>query len=328
MQEVAARAWPKLIPVGRRGPVLRPAPASPGVFGVDLTAGCGHGCAYCPARPGLRAGSEDRLPFDPFTAEALAAALDERGDAVRTIVLSPWSDPLPPYRPVRAEAVRVAELVLGRGLELVILTRGRFPRRLVDVLAAHPHRARVALGFIGRNKGLVRALEPRAASPRGRIRDLARLTGAGVPVEIRLEPLIPGLTDTRENLAPLFLELVRAGAARVVAHYLFRHPATLDTLDAALEPLGWADRIHEQFEGGPSLLVGSMGTVRNFPRDLRRDGFARLMAWGAEFGLSVTTGAAQNPDLPRGEPSRRASDAPAETQRGVARKRKPIGAVA
>jgi hypothetical protein len=243
------------------------------------------------------------LPFDPFTAEAVNAALRDLGNRVRTLVMSPLSDPLPPFRQVRDEAVRVAVVALEKGLDFVVMTRGRFPRRLIDVLAAHHQQARVALGVIGLNKPLVRTLEPRAASPRGRIRDVARLVRAGVQVEIRLEPLIPGLTDTREILAPLFRALADAGATKVVAHYLFLHPAIVESLGQALEPLNLNESLHDAFEGGPTLSVGSLGTVRNLPRDTRREGLARVMSWGAEFGLAVTTGAAQNPDLPRVEPA-------------------------
>ncbi len=304
MTESMVRSLPELLPVGRRGPVLRASSTSEGVYGVDLTAGCGHGCAYCHIRTSSRYPGDARMLFDPYTAETLAAALAEQGEAVRTVVLSPSSDPLPPQRPVRAEAVRVAELVLESGRDLVLMTRGRLPRRLIALLSEYPEQVRVALGMMSLNKGIVRALEPRAASPRGRIRDLERLTRSGVMVEIRLEPLLPGLTDTRDNLAPLLHALANAGATRVVAHYMFMHRDIWPTLQPALDSLGVAESIRAAFQEGPLLSVGSVGTVRNITRDLRREGLARIMSWGAEFGLAVTTGAAQNPDLPRIDPPR------------------------
>jgi hypothetical protein len=255
-----------------------------------------------------RSAAPERLPFDPFTAEALEAALTKRAGEVRTVVLSPLSDPLQPYRPVRSEAARVARVVLERGLELVVMTRGRFPRRLIELLGEYPGKARVALGMTSLSKPLVRVLEPRAASPWGRIRDVRALVRAGVSVEIRLEPLIPGLTDTRDNLGPLFRALSHAGASQIVAHYLFMHPAVAGSLEAALEGCGLGETLAHAFESGPSVSVGSLGAVRNLPVETRREGLARVMAWGAEFGLSVRTGATQNPDLPRSEASRRSGE--------------------
>lgn len=293
---------PEVIRVARRGPVLRPSPREPGLFGLDLTAGCLHGCAYCYIRGTGRYPGDGRVYFDPSSALALEAALDELGDEVKSVVMSPMSDPLPPQREIRAEAVRAASLLLDRGIATTVITRGRVPRAMVDVLAAHPGRAKVALGMTSLNKSLVRALEPRSASPRGRLRDLARLVEAGVEVEVRLEPMIAGLTDTRENLEPLLRALGKVGARRVVTHYLFLHPATTAPLAEALVPLGWSERLQDDFAGGPAFPIGSIGTTKHLPRESRRQGLARIVAWGASHGLIVTTGSAQNPDLPRSEP--------------------------
>lgn len=297
-------AWPELLAVRRREPVLRVSPSAPGVYGVDLTAGCAHQCIYCPVRNAGRVDDVGRLPFDPFTAEGVAAAIGDGLSDVHTIVLGPLSDPLPPIRQVRAEAIRVAETVLDHGLKLLILTRGRFPRRLIELLGAHSDRARVALGLFTQNKALVRRLEPFAASPSGRVRDLGRLVQAGVPVEVRLEPLIPDVSDTRENLFPLFRQLRDAGVTQVVVHYMFMHNSVRFSVYDALEDEEIKERLQAAYETGPQLSVGSMGTVRNLPREIRQDGLARVMAWGAEFGLRVSTGAAQNPDLPQAQPQR------------------------
>jgi hypothetical protein len=245
---------------------------------------------------------------------------------------------LPPLRPVQAETIRVCELALDRGLDLVLLTRGRVPRRLVKLLAAHPDQVRVGIGLFSLDKPLVRRLEPLAASPRGRLRDLVRLATAGVPVEVRLEPLIPGLTDTRENLAPVFRRLADAGITRVVAHYLFLHPGMQADFDAAIAGLPSVPPTAELFEGGALASIGSLGTVKNLPREVRRDGLARIMAMGAEYGLEVSTGATQNPDLPRtpggrGRTTRPGPSAPtpppASPGRGtVPPPTRPIGSVA
>lgn len=300
-----AAGRPTVIAVGRRGPVLRRSPTAEGVYGLDLTAGCLHGCAYCHIRGARSYPGEDRVYFDPRSAELLPAALERLGEGVRRVVLSPSSDPLPPDRAVRAEAVRVVQVLLRQGIDVFLMTRGRVPRGLIRALSAHPGRATVAVGMLSLNRVLVRALEPRAASPRGRLRDLGRLVEAGVDVEARIEPILPGLTDTRENLLPMLRDLARAGVRRVVAHHLFLLPAMAASLSDALAPLGWSERGRDDFEGGPVHPIGSIGSAKLYPRDLRREGLARLVAWGAECGLTVTTGSSQNPDLPRPPDARR-----------------------
>ena len=286
------------VPIRRRGPALRKG-REPGVYGLDLTAGCGASCPTCHVkRP-----RDGRVRFDPRTAEAVEAELAALGAPPRLVVLSPASDPLPMLREVRAETIRVVRVLLERGVRVRIMTRGRLPRRLVELLAAFPDLSEVALGLSTLDRDVARALEPGCGSPRGRVRDLARLVRAGVDVEVRLEPLVPDLTDTRENLAPLFRAVAAAGASRVVAHYLYLHPSMQSRTVEALAPFGLSERLEDLYEGGPAFPVGSLGPFRHLPLPRRLEGLARLISWGAEFGLSVATGAAQNPDLPRLSPS-------------------------
>jgi DNA repair photolyase len=301
---IGPRRAPRWVRVQRRGPILRPAragAAEAGIFGVDLTAGCGHGCAFCHIRGSASYPGDDRVLFDPGVSGRLATTLDAMAGPPRLVVLSPTSDPLPPNREIRAEAVRVVRTLLGRGIEVAVLTRGRVPPALVEVLAAAPDLSRVAVGLTSLDRGLVRRLEPLAAPPRVRLRGLARLIEAGVRVEARLEPLIAGLTDTRANLMPLFAALGRMGVRRVVAHYLFLHPAMTETLATALTPLGWAEKLADDYQGGPVFPIGTLGPTKHLPLEARRAGLASVTAWGAEHGLLVETGAAQNPDLRRAE---------------------------
>ena len=300
------RTLPRLLSVARRGPLLRPARGSTpslGTFGLDLTAGCAHGCPSCYIRGLASYPGDDRVLFDPETADRLAERLDTLDRPPHLVVLSPASDPLPYLRAVRDEAIRVVRVFLARGIDVAILTRGRIPLALVDLLAEHPDRARVAVGLTTLGRHLARLLEPRAAPPKARLRGLERLVEAGVTVEARLEPLIPGLTDTRENLKPLLAALARAGVHRVVSHYLFQHPATTGPLAESLGNLGLAERLVDSFEGGPVFPVGNLGPTKHLLLDARREGFARILAWGAEHGLVIETGASQNPDLPREGPT-------------------------
>ncbi len=291
-----------LVAVSRKGPLLRPSRAALptlGTFGLDLTAGCGLDCPTCyirglPTYPG-----DGRVLFDPETADRLVETLESLERPPGLVVLSPHGDPLPEHRAIREEATRVVRVLLDRGIGVAILTRGWISRSLVADLSEHPDLARVDVALTTLTKSLSRVMEPRASPPAARLRALSRLTAAGVVAEVRLEPLIPGLTDTATNLKPLFAGLARAGVGRVVAHYLFQHPAMIEPTAEALAPLGMAQRLADTFQGGPVFPLGNLKPLKHLPLEARREGFARLAAWGAEAGLVVETGAAQNPDMPR-----------------------------
>ncbi len=141
--------------------------------------------------------------------------------------------------------------------------------------------------------------------PWKRLRAVRALVNSGVNVEVRLEPLIAGLTDSRENLKPLFAAIARTGVRRVVSHYLFLHSSITESLSTALTALECGNDIFEGYVEGPVFDIGSVGRTKHLPGDVRCAGLARLTAWGAEHGLLVETGAAQNPDLRQSDPSSR-----------------------
>ncbi|WP_152052829.1 SPL family radical SAM protein [Tautonia marina] len=293
---------PSVRQVRRRGPLLRPARGGvqeSGLYGFDLTAGCAMGCAFCFVKGTVRDPGPGRLLFDPGVVEAIGPAIEALDVPPKRVVLSPSSDPLPPIREIRSATLRIIEQLLERGIEVVLMTRGRVTRDLARLLGSAPDRVRVAVGVTTLGRSLSRALEPMAPLGPRRLKGIECLIEAGVPVEARIEPLIPGLTETRENLRPLLRELGKIGVREAMAHYAFLQPAVIPSLREALTPLGHAERLVDLYEGGPVFSVGEAGATKHVPLDARREGLARVIAWGAEFGLIVTTGSAQNPDLPR-----------------------------
>jgi len=63
-------------------------------------------------------------------------------------------------------------------------------------------------------------LEPRAPSPHDRLKLVEELTESGVPVMIRYQPFIPGVSDNEDSLVELFSELERVGVKHLVVESL------------------------------------------------------------------------------------------------------------
>ena len=81
-----------------RGPILRPSQgANPGVLGVDLTAGCAHGCPFCHIRSSPLYPGEHRVLYDSTVARRLEWTLESLDRLPRLVVLSPMSDPFPAH---------------------------------------------------------------------------------------------------------------------------------------------------------------------------------------------------------------------------------------
>jgi DNA repair photolyase len=295
---------PRVEIISRKGPVLHASPLGEQgeVLGLNLTRGCVHRCAFCSARAYPTYPGDGVVYLFADTAQRLEAELSRRSHRPRAVHVCPATDPFPPLPEIQAEATRVVEVLAAQGVEAWLMTRGSIRPAALGVLAACRERVRVTVGLTTLDRALQRSLEPLAAPPRLRLRQIARLRDLGIAVQVALDPLVPGLTDTRANMAPLFEALAALGIRQVTASYMFLRPGIRDNLVSALEPLGWADPVLEEFEGGPVLAAGTIAPARYLPKIRRQRGYAALMALAAGYGLAVRVCGTTNPDFgrPRG----------------------------
>ena len=166
--------------------------------------GCEHGCIYCYARPahaymGLSPGLdfESKLFFKPEAAKLLERELSKKGYAPAPIHIGGNTDP---YQPIerRLRITRGVIEVLDRfNHPFSIITKNALILRDLDLLASMAERnlVRATVSVTTLDRKLCRAMEPRAATPERRIDTLRRLAEAGVPVNVSVAPIIPGLND-------------------------------------------------------------------------------------------------------------------------------------
>lgn len=277
------------------GSLLQPGPwqDKADVLSLNLTHGCVHQCAYC-CVPGALA-QVINLPGN--LAARLAQALDARPRRPRAVFLSPACDPFPPLAEVQAETCRVVEVLAERGVEAWLMTRGFIRPTAQRVLAAHRDRIKVTVGLTTPERSLQRVLEPLAASPRLRLRQIRSLRQQGINVQVEVGPLLPGLTDTRGNLEPLLAALAECGIRRVTASYAFLRPSIAAQLLQALEGAGLADLVLTEYQDGPLLRAGVGPAARYLPKARRQRGYAALMSLASRHNIQVTVTGLANPDF-------------------------------
>ena len=198
--------------------------------------GCEHGCIYCFARPtharlGLSAGLdfETEIFWKPDAARLLREAFDRRTYRPRTLQLGANTDPYQPVERRLGLTRSVLEVCLEYRHPVSVLTKGSLIERDVDLLAElSRHRlARVAFSLTTLDDTLKRTLEPRAASPRGRLRAMRLLAESGVPVSVMVAPVIPRITD--HELEDI-LGAAREAGARRAGWILLRLPLEVEAL--------------------------------------------------------------------------------------------------
>jgi DNA repair photolyase len=273
------------------------------VLSLNLTQGCVQRCAFCSVRAHPAYQGDEVVTLYTDTAERLEAELSGRRKLPRAVYISPSTDPFPPVGAVQAQTARVIEVLARHRVEAWLLTRGWIRPSVHAVLAAHRDQVRITVGVTTLDRALQRLLEPLAAPPRLRLRQIASLIASGVRLQVALEPLVPGLTDTRANLEVVLEALAQAGVHHVSAGYLFLRSGIRTQLLKALEPHGWGALVCDAYTGGPILSAGSIAPAQYLPRARRQRGYAALMALAAGYGITVSVCSATNPDF-TGQPHR------------------------
>ncbi len=198
--------------------------------------GCEHGCIYCYARPSheylnLSPGLdfETRIFFKPDAATLLDAELRKPGYQPASITLGSNTDPYQPAEKKLGITRSILETLQRFGHPLSIITKSTLVTRDVDILSemARKNLATVFITLTTLDHDLKRSLEPRAASPEGRLRAMETLTKAGVPVGVMTAPIIPMINDAEMER---MLELAAAAGARGAGYVLLRLPYQLKDL--------------------------------------------------------------------------------------------------
>jgi DNA repair photolyase len=307
---------PRVMLCERKGPALHSSPlaAGPEVLSLNVAKGCGHRCAFCSARAYANYPGDEVLYVFSDNVKRLKEELSGGKRKPWAVYVSPATDPFPPLAEIQAETVRVVETLAEHGVDSWLMTRGYIRPTALHVLAAHRERVRVTIGLTTTDRELQRVLEPLAAPPRLRLRQIAELRRLGIAVQVALEPLVPGLTDTRANLAELLDALAALGVRRVTAGYMFLRQGIRTNLIEALQPLGWDEKVLSAFAGGPVLEAPGVAPARYLPKSRRQRGYSALMALAAGLGITVSVSGVTNPDF---RPPRRTDISLAAVQRSL-----------
>ncbi len=190
-------------------------------YSVNPYRGCSHGCSYCYARPGheylgLSAGLdfETKVFVKHRAAELLREFLARPGWRPETIAFSGVTDC---YQPAERQfgITRACVAVAAECRQPIgIITKNALVCRDIDLLsqlAAHGA-VRVSLSITTLDAKLSRVMEPRTSAPAARLRAIRELNAAGIPANVMVAPVIPGLNDSE---IPAVLSAAREAGAKV-----------------------------------------------------------------------------------------------------------------
>ncbi|HXZ81664.1 MAG TPA: radical SAM protein [Terriglobales bacterium] len=211
------------------------APYMPFKWTINPYRGCEFACKYCYARythefMEMRNGEDFERKI--YVKQNVAAQL--RRDLKKTkpgemIAIGTATDPYQPAeRRYQVTRAILEEFAHHLGLEIGIVTKSNLVLRDVDVLRriAEHNQISVNITITTLDTQLARILEPRAPRPDLRLEAVRTLSRYGLETGISCAPVIPGITDSMRNLAPLVAAAKEAGARHIFANPLFLKPCS------------------------------------------------------------------------------------------------------
>ena len=202
-------------------------------YTINPYRGCSHACIYCFARPtheylGLGIGEDfDRKFVVKVNAvERTASELRSRRWSGAPIAMGTNTDP---YQKAEGKYHLTRGIIeaLGQARNpFSILTKSTLVLRDLDVLTAAASRTDVRLNMsIGTlDRDVWKLSEPGTPPPEKRVDAVRRLNDAGIPCGVLIAPVLPGLSDTDDQLHEIVDACVGAGAVSISAISLHLRP--------------------------------------------------------------------------------------------------------
>ena len=187
--------------------------------GMNIYRGCSHGCVYCDSRSDCY---QFKHPFEDIEVKQNAPELLEQilRSKKKKIMISSGSM-CDPYQPCEKElglTWRCLELLDRYGFGATVITKSDLVLRDMDLCCSIDEKTKavVQMSLTIADEALSRKLEPGVCNTKRRHEVLKEFHKNGVPTVVWMSPLLPFITDTRENVETILDYCFDAGVKGIV----------------------------------------------------------------------------------------------------------------
>lgn len=189
--------------------------------GMNLYRGCTHGCIYCDSRSKCYRMKHD---FEDIEVKARADELLEytlkRKRTKSMISTGSMTDPYVPIEKELQMTRRCLNQIERFDFGLVIQTKSNLIMRDIDILDRINRKTKciVAMTLTTYDEDLCRKIEPNVCTTRERFEVLLAMKERGIPTIVWIDPLLPFINDTEENLKGILDYCIKAKVYGIMCH--------------------------------------------------------------------------------------------------------------
>jgi DNA repair photolyase len=225
--------------ISRFDPWRSPFCTCPAKLTLNPYSGCDHACIYCYASSYIPRFFNCR-PKQDLVQRLRRECRDLKGQIVS---MSNSSDPYPNLESKTGLTRQCLEIMSTSNCKIQIITKSTLVTRDIDILENIP--STVSMTITTDNDALAKLLEPNAPSPSERLKAVETLIDKGIPTSVRIDPIIPFLNESHENLITTLSSLgvrhVTASTYKVRPDNWRRLSQTLPETAHKLKPLYFSE---------------------------------------------------------------------------------------
>ena len=190
-----------------------------GYHGMNIYRGCTHGCIYCDSRSLCYQFDHkfEDIEVKKNAPELLEQAL--RSKRTRCMIgTGSMSDPYMHCETDLRLTRKCLEVIHKYGFGVAIQTKSDRILEDIDLLDAINRDAKcvVQITLTTYDDDLCKILEPNVCNTKRRIEVLEEMQKRGIPTVVWLEPILPFINDTEENITNILNECVRVGVKGII----------------------------------------------------------------------------------------------------------------
>jgi len=291
----------KIVKKIRKGRVLQPSTIEclKKIPAINVAKGCIFSCVYCYARGYRDAPQRGEVHVYQNLAQRLEEELDNprrKKPPPSYVYLNTHSDSFQPLDEVLEVTMDVMKKLFERGVGVFLLTKGFIPRAFIDLFQENADKVFVQVGIVSLEEYFCRRYEPFAPHPQERLENIRNLKKAGIGVSVRMDPLIPMISDGMKELELVFDSLSKEGIETASLSYLMMRPSILRQIEAELPRLH-SEIIRAHYRSSPYLKVASSSSTQLLPKIMREKKYAHIKQTAEAHGIKVSICSCKNPDM-------------------------------